>query len=226
MSFSTPYIVPALLESDIQKIEEKLALVEGLATWAQIDVCDGRFVPSVTFNSPQALVNTPGTIKLEAHLMVEHPEAELREWMQVVDRVLVHYESTENFSDILDIFDSSPVEVGVSLLMDTPVEELVPHFKRLSHIQLMGIAEIGAQGHLGDTRIFEKVRTLRALWPDGTIAVDGGVNAGTIIPLVESGAQHLVVGSALFGHGTVQENFAALAQLLNGALTRRENTVS
>ena len=37
-------IIPAILATDIKKLEHDLLQVEGLDTWIQVDIMDGKFV--------------------------------------------------------------------------------------------------------------------------------------------------------------------------------------
>jgi len=42
-------VVPAILEQNLSDIVSKLKQVSGLVDLVQIDICDGDFVPSVTY---------------------------------------------------------------------------------------------------------------------------------------------------------------------------------
>ena len=195
---SKPLIIPAILETSFDEVMKKLALVENLATWAQLDVCDGLFARPETWRDPDLLNSLEGKIKIEVHLMVEHPEDEITHWTTVADRVIVHYEATEQLAAIIDGFSESVLQLGVAVCMETPIEVLHPYLSKLSHIQLMGITEIGGQGRSLDEKIFSRIKELRALLPDATITIDGGVTLDTISSLRDAGATAFVVGSALF----------------------------
>jgi len=47
-------IIPSILTKDYEDLKNKIALVRGVANIVQVDICDGVFVPSMTwpFNSP------------------------------------------------------------------------------------------------------------------------------------------------------------------------------
>ena len=42
-------ILPAILPKNFSEIEDKIALVKGIAPLVQVDICDGKFVPSTTW---------------------------------------------------------------------------------------------------------------------------------------------------------------------------------
>jgi len=195
---SSPRIIPAVLETSFDEVRKKIHLVEDFAPWVQVDVCDGLFAHPETWREPDLLNSVEGKVKIEAHLMVEHPEGEIVAWTSVADRIIVHYEATDVLESLVDTMEHSVARLGVALCMDTPVEVLRPYTQKLSHIQLMGIAEIGGQGRLLDEKIFNRIKELRALYPSATITIDGGVTLDTISSLRDAGATAFVVGSALF----------------------------
>ncbi|MEK7488174.1 MAG: hypothetical protein AAB598_02525 [Patescibacteria group bacterium] len=205
-------IVPAIIARDSEEVKQKLALIEGAVEWAQIDVMDGVFTPPVTFNDPAALRDITTTVRLEAHLMVAHPENVIDAWINSpVARILLHYESTtpEKLAELAAKVSAAGKEVGIALKLETPISVLDPLFQISSFtfqvVQLMGIAEIGYHGHPFDERVLDKIHALHEHYPNVIIAVDGGVsleNAGTIL---EAGAPCLVVGSAIFKSDNAKE---------------------
>lgn len=205
-------IVPAIIARDIEEIKQKLALIEGAAAWAQIDVMDGVFTPPLTFNDPAALRDVATTVRLEAHLMVAHPEYIIDAWLDSpVARILFHYESTtpEKLHELIEKVSGAGKEAGIALKLETPVSVLDEFLKAKSYtlkaVQLMGIAEIGYHGHPFDERVLEKVHALHAAYPDVIITVDGGVNLKNAATIVKAGVSCLVVGSAIFKSDNIKE---------------------
>ncbi|HYC83499.1 MAG TPA: hypothetical protein VEB60_03085 [Candidatus Paceibacterota bacterium] len=200
-------IIPAIIGFQFSEVRDRLAQVEGLADWVQLDIMDGLFVPPYTWQNPEDLNEVGGKAKIEAHLMVEQPEIVLRDWMNVVDRVIVHYESTENLDEIVDAVTGSSVKLGIALKLETPIESLIKYADSLSHVQLMGIAEIGYHGKPFDIRTLERIETLRQKFPNATIAIDGGITLETGKEAIRAGADALVVGSALWESEDVAHAF-------------------
>ena len=100
------------------------------------------------------------------------------------------------FSELIHEWEHS-VEIAPSLKIDTPLEAIDSFAHEIQSVQLMGIAEIGAQGQPFDARVIPRVETLHARYPHLTISVDGGVNKENAEQLAAAGAARLVVGSAL-----------------------------
>lgn len=199
-----PEIIPAIIAKNFEELEHKIAVIEGFAAWAQIDVMDGVFTPPVTCNDPGKLRELKTTVKLEAHLMVADPARIIDAWCDApVERILVHYESTdpEALHEIVRRGEEKGRDIGIALKYETPVSVLDEFFARhpsFHSVQLMGIAEIGYHGHPFEEGTLEKISILRAHHPGGIIEVDGGVTSENISRIAQAGAERIVAGSAIF----------------------------
>jgi ribulose-phosphate 3-epimerase len=194
-------IIPAILETDFKAVAAKVFKLAGAEPldhhhWLHLDVSDGRFTPSFTWQTPADLLDLPGDFKLEAHLMIERPETVFREWLGVVDRVIIHAEATDHWPELVGLAEAAGVELGVALLLETPLAVLQKLQPRPKFIQLMSIATIGKQGEKLAEAIFPRLQELRREFPDAIIQVDGGVNKDNLEQLEAAGAANLVSGSA------------------------------
>ncbi len=206
-------IKPAIISPDFSEIAYKIGIVDDFVSWVHLDVMDGKFAPTISLHEPQDLELLEGKVKLEVHLMVEHPEESLLLWTQVADRVLVHLESTENLSAILDSLQPHSTKLGIAVLLETPLEKLEPYLPRIDFVQLMSIKKIGSHGESFDTQVLDRIKNLRQIWPNGTIQVDGGINLETGRECLEVGADVLVVGSGIWNaadHTIALEEFLKL----------------
>ncbi|MBX4211051.1 ribulose-phosphate 3-epimerase, partial [Candidatus Parcubacteria bacterium] len=107
------------------------------------------------------------------------------------------------------------IELGVAINPDTPNEKIAPYIKDVDFVQCMGIAKIGFQSQPFDTRVLDKIRSLRLAYPDLIISVDGGVSLETAPKLVEAGCNRLVSGSVIFNSTHIKETIAQFEQILN-----------
>lgn len=195
-------IIPSIIAKDFKELKDKLARLDGLVNWAEVDVMDGVFVPNHTWPSelgqaPEDLNEIDGKIKISAHLMIEQPESLIEDWQEFADRLTVHYEST---TDLDKIIDNIGPYVGLAIALDlrTPVEKIYEYLHKIKTVQLMSIEKIGFSGEKFDERVFEKIRTLKTNWPDVKIIVDGGIDLEIGKRLVEVGVNGLVVGSQIW----------------------------
>lgn len=209
-------IIPAIMPDSYEDMKEKATRVKGLVSWAQIDVMDGLFVPSVSWPyrtddfAPFHMMVEKGellpyldVVHYEIDLMTERPEDEIPKWYALgCRRFLVHFESIDDVDVlehiILTYSKKGVSEVGIALGAETPVEAIEPIVHEIDCVQLMGIARIGYQGEPFDERVIDRVKHLRQIYKNGIISVDGGVSLETAPRLLHAGVDRLVSGSALF----------------------------
>lgn len=198
-------IIPSIIAHNFEAVKQKIARLDGLVGWAQLDIMDGRFVVPTTWDVAEDLKEIDGNIRIEAHLMIEKPEEVIKNWMEVADRVLIHYESTDYLDDIIEGFDNTPARLGIVINMSTPVEQLKDVNGKIDVIQLMSIDQTGYGGKELNEGIYEKIKTLRKLFPNVKISVDGGINLDNAPKLIAAGAQNLIVGSAIWNSENIEE---------------------
>lgn len=191
-------VIPAIIGQNFSEVEDKLNLLDQLVDWAHLDVMDGKFAPSRSWSVASDLDFIAGRVKLEVHLMVKEPEAVLGEWVRVVDRIIVHAEAVNNLPDLLQVFESHHTQLGVALLLSTPLEEIESVLDQIKFVHLMSIEEIGYQGKKFEEKVLNKIKSLRAMAPHVTISVDGGINLDNASPVLAAGADRLVIGNAIW----------------------------
>jgi len=220
-------IIPAILPEDYLDLSTSLARVRFLNPFVQIDICDGGYVPSVTwpYGDPdrfQAILTGEEGLpfwedfQFEIDLMVKSPEDVIDDWIDAgASRIIVHNLSTERAGDIWGRFEYAGIEGGLALQIDEDISVLEAFVGRMSFVQCMGIAEIGVQGNMLDERVLQKIKDIRVRFPDLTIVVDGGVNLETASSLAEAGAHRLVSGSAILKAKDPKEMFLKIKQSAN-----------
>lgn len=206
-------IIPAILEKDFSAIRAKLAQLEDLSPWAELDVLNGTLTAATGWYTPDDLGNLAGKIKIETHLMVSEPELVLREWLAVADRIVVHYEATDQLAAIFDMARGVGAEIGLALDLQTPVSVVAPYVGVCRYFQLLAITNLGESGEAFEPTVLDKLKSLRKECPAATIAVDGGIKAEQIKALVAAGADILVVNSALWGAPDLAVAWAELNKL-------------
>jgi ribulose-phosphate 3-epimerase len=194
-------VTPSIIGKNFFDVKGKISLVEGLVDWVQLDVADGIFAESDTWSAPEDLLEVEGKTKIEAHLMIEKPEEVLTEWVNYVDRVIIHLESTEHLAEIVDVFEHhKTVELGLALLLNTPVEKIEPYIDKIKLVQLMSINKIGFHGQPFNLLVIDKVKELRSQYPNLKIQIDGGIGLPEAKLLKEAGADAVVVGSQIWNN--------------------------
>jgi len=211
-------IIPAIIGENFQEVKDKIEKVKGFVEWVQLDVVDGKFAEpeswGVRLGNNLHLWEPLDLPKIEMHLMVQRPEAMIDDWISTnVDRIIIHYESDGDKEKMIEKINKAGVQAGIALKFETPVEAVKPFLENIDVVQLMSIAQIGHYGESLDERVYDKIKELRQMSKDITIQIDGGVNEENAKKLIEAGANHLVIGSAIFKAADIKttiENFQKL----------------
>jgi len=208
-------IIPTIVPSSFDDVALWSGRFKDYAAWVQVDLGDGKFVSNTTW-SPAEGETLPYRKKLnyEFHLMTEEPrELGLACIRAGASRVIGHIETfsyTNGAREALNAWKGAGAEAGLALLIDTPFSSVEPLLASCDVVLLMSIAALGKQGAPFDERIYERVRTFHARYPDAIIAIDGGVSEKNIAKLAQAGASRFSVGSAI---AKAPDPAAAYAQL-------------
>jgi len=207
-------VVPAVLPSSEQDLEEKLVLFDSFSAVSriQIDVVDGRFVSPASwpYTAPLELLTWVARKKMfprldrfeyEIDLMCLDAERAAEAWLALgATRLTFHAESTTNLPRLLASARKrygTFISFGLALNLASDLALVEQNIVDIEYVQFMGIARIGRQGQPFDERVFEKVRVFHARHPDIPLQIDGGVSLESAKKLVALGVSNLVVGSAL-----------------------------
>lgn len=234
-------IIPAVLEKNFTEVSKRLDQVVGHVKTVQIDICDGVFVPSITwpFISP---AQYDKTLNLDAGFQaIVADEKEMPHWedfdfeldLMVADakkllpslmtlgpaRVLFHAEAfTDLYTEVEACCKLLPtiVEPGIAINADTNPEILFELLDEglVTSVQCMGIAKIGYQGQPFDERVLSNLKMLRARYPNLPLGVDGAVTLETAPKLIEAGATRLASGSGIFAAPDIEKRIQEFKNVL------------
>lgn len=201
-------IIPTVVPHDATELVKAMHTASAFSRYLHVDIDDGLFAPSLTWPyvgvdmySAEAL-SLSRPVVVEAHLMVQHPQGIGLDLIRSGVRTLIaHIEScadASNAEQLLAQWRSVGAEkVGLAIVLDTPLEQIMPCIPHCDMVQVMSVAKIGEQGAPFDERAIERVAAIHTAYPDAVIAVDGGVSSGNIITLKAAGATQFAVGSAI-----------------------------
>ncbi len=209
-----PRILPTnTCPPDLSELSRRAEEFSRFATEIQLDIADGVFAPVVSwpYQSGQweelerlaqgEKLPFSDAVAYEAHLMVQEPlDVGVLLAKAGCQRLIFHIETVavaERRAMIDAWKDAGAKEVGVSLLVETPLEAIDDVIGAVDVVQLMSIPKIGAQGQPFDERTLSRVEELHAKYPNMMVAVDGGISESNIELLVRAGANRLCVGSAI-----------------------------
>jgi len=205
-------LAPSILSADFARLAEQIrGAGEGGGTVIHVDIMDGHFVPNLTVGPPVVRSLRKATdLPLDCHLMIENPDQFIPEFAEAgADWISVHQEACRHLNRTLHLIKSHDCLAGVVINPATPVETLTEVLEIVDYVLVMSVNPgFGAQefipGALHKIRRLVELRSQRRL--NFRIEVDGGVSLETVADVVRAGAEILVAGNAVFGHGDPKTN--------------------
>jgi ribulose-phosphate 3-epimerase len=210
-------LAPSILTADFGHLAEQIRAAEaGGADYIHLDVMDGRFVPNITFGPLMVrAVRALTTLPLDVHLMIEDADPYLRDFIDAGATILtVHVEACRHLHRTVQQITQSGCKAGVSLNPATSVEAVREILPFVDLVLVMSVNPgFGSQRFIEtSTAKLQRMRRLMdELAPLADLEVDGGVDVHNIADVVQSGANVIVAGSAVFNsRAPIGENLARL----------------
>ncbi len=206
----------SILSSDLSNIEQQVNLmINSGIDYIHWDLCDGHFVPNITFGYPIIKSSRAKTnFYFCVHLMVTNPELWLERLFECsVDRIIFHVEIPDQTSIGLTLskIKKQYVETGLALNTDSNVEILFKYLDTglVDCVLILGV-NAGFSGQKFNLETIQKVKTIKNKYPLVKIIVDGGVNLSNCQDIIKAGADSLVSGSALFESDNIENTINML----------------
>jgi pentose-5-phosphate-3-epimerase len=216
-------IVPAILRTTFEKIEEDWEKVKQVAGHIQIDITDGVFAGDGTFRDVPRFKRLSQSDKSELHFMVHTPANFVD---GVIDlnpaRCIFHLESFSGSNDLRFMYHTlrakTNSQLALALNPESPNERLDEFLDLIDFVLFMGYNPGWANQPINPL-VYKKVMAFYAQHPEIPIAADGHVSKETIPYYVKAGARILCANTAIFSMGDAVENYRQLELLARAALT-------
>ncbi|OAA82728.1 ribulose-phosphate 3-epimerase [Clostridium ljungdahlii] len=209
-------IAPSILSADFSKLGEDIRSLDKYgADLIHIDVMDGNFVPNISFGVPIIKSIRPLTkLPFDVHLMIEEPSRYVEDFVKAgADIITVHFEADRHIDRTINYIKSFGVKAAVALNPATLVDNIKYLIPYLDMVLIMSVNP-GFGGQKYVEYCSDKLKYIKELSnkcnKNLMIEVDGGVSKGNIAKIVDSGANVIVAGSAVFKGGNIEENIRLL----------------
>lgn len=195
---------PSILSADFCNLKRELEILEeeGL-NYVHLDVMDGNFVPNITFGPPVIRsIREKSKLIFDTHLMVKAPERYIEGFVKAgSDIITIHQEASIHLHRSIQLIKSFGVKAGISLNPTTPLSTLDYILEDLDMVLLMSVNPgFGGQAFIESS--IKKIKSLNEMRrnrnPDLLINVDGGIKLENLERVLDSGADMVVAGSAIF----------------------------
>ena len=197
-------ISPSVLACNAAKLGEEVESIRVAgAEMAHLDIMDGTFVTNMSFGFPMVEALRKATdIFLDVHLMIVKPERYIERFIDAgADLITFHLEATDIPNECIEMIKKKGKKAAISIKPKTPASAVFPYLEMCDMILVMTV-EPGYGGQALIPECLDKVKEIREEANRRNIQidiqVDGGINEKNAKLAVESGANVLVAGSAVF----------------------------
>jgi ribulose-phosphate 3-epimerase len=189
-------IIPGIFEKDQKEVERKISIVSPFAQWIQIDMSHDSLDVADTLTFFSFLKRQTNNF-FEAHLMAPKPETYVKYLMQAGFKRIIASVECQDPREFLSEARVYECEIGLSIDMETPLEEAEPFLEELDFMLVM-TAGAGAGGQLFEESTLSKIKTIRRNLPDLPIEAEGGMNPESVKLASQAGATRIVSTSYIF----------------------------
>ena len=205
-------VVPAILTEDPAALKTMIRQAEGFTSYVQVDIMDGRFVPSHSITC-EHLAALSITLGWEAHLMAESPQDYLEGLRRAgAEKVIFHYEATSSPREVITQARQLGLAVGLALNPETQLSAISPLVSEVDSVLFLTVHP-GFYGSQFIPAVLEKIVNFRKSHPGVETGVDGGIKEGNITEVARAGADTIYVGSAIFLQPEPGDSFRHLLAL-------------
>ena len=209
-------ISTSLLGANKEKIVDTIYELEKAKTdYFHIDVMDGEFVKNNTQDTMLKYceyLSHVARVPMDVHLMVKDIKNYVDGYEIFSPNIITfHYEACKNKEEVCQIIKyikEKGIRVGLSIKPDTKIEEIY-EFLPYIHLVLIMTVEPGEGGQILIESTINKIAELKKYIEkeniDLDIEADGGINEDNSSKIIESGANILVVGSAILNSKNYRE---------------------
>jgi ribulose-phosphate 3-epimerase len=194
---TTSRVIPAVLTEDDQALTRMLHQAEEFTDYVQIDIMDGKFVPSHSVLC-ESLTRLSTSLAWEAHLMVVEPDNQLECLRGAgAQKAIFHFEATESPASVIRKARQLKLGIGLALNPETPLSSVLPLVAEVDSVLFLTVHP-GYYGSHFLPEVLPKIAELRQLAPEAEIGVDGGIKESNITQIAQLGVDTIYVGSGIF----------------------------
>ncbi len=130
-------IIPAIIAKNQEEFIQNILKVKDFVEIIQLDFMDGKFVPNTSIDFDFKLPKT--NCSFEAHLMIKNPLDWIKKNFEKVDTILIHFESCDNYKEIIDFVKNKNKRIGFVLNPETPLSSIRSYLNEIDQVLIMTV---------------------------------------------------------------------------------------
>ena len=210
--------VPAILTDNPETLEKLVRQTETFTDYAQMDIMDGRFVPSTSV-SCKDIAGLKTTLKWEAHLMVMNPENCVEDFQRAgAKKIVFHFQATAESQKIIALVRELNMQVGLAVNPEVPVADFAPLVDYLDSVLFLAVNP-GFYGAKFIPEVLDKIVDFHRQFPKIETGIDGGVKENTIAEIARTGVDVIYIGSAIFMQPDPAASYRRLTEIARANVT-------
>lgn len=191
-------VIPTIFSHKKEEFDSRLKKLLPIAKEFQVDIMDGKFVPSKSVS----LAEIPNLKRLgkkfELHLMVKNLENYISDAKKLgFSKIIFHYEALQDsgkVNSLIKLIKKSKIGVFIALNPETPLSSIISFVNNVDGVLFMGVHP-GKEHQEFIPSVFDKIWALKKFNPKIVVEVDGGVNLKVAHRLRELGVDIVNAGS-------------------------------
>ncbi len=184
-------IFPSIVAKSQKELDDDFTHLKGIVKELHLDVVDGKFAPNHSLDFKFKLSSK---FKYNAHLMIKHPEAWIKQHWQKIELFIPQFEELKDFKRYYHWMRQTNRKVAVAIKPETKVSKLKPVLNDVDFVLVLTVHP-GFYGSRFLPEQLKKVTQIKKLAPKIKVIVDGGMAPDTIKLAVKAGADLFVSGS-------------------------------
>ncbi len=207
-------ITPTILTDNFLELKEMLKKAESFCDYVQIDIMDGKFVPSKSIEISD-LKKIKTSLNLEVHLMVENPLRALDYLKRIenIKRVIFHYEAKDRPIEVIGEIKSFGLKAGLAISPETPVRKTKDLLGSIDSVLVLSVNP-GFYGSKFIPQTLRKIKLIRKMRSDIKIGLDGGIKLNNLSKILNYPLDYLCVGSAILKEEDPESAFLEFKKLI------------
>ncbi len=207
-------IVPAILTDKTELLEAMIRQTEAFTDYAQIDIMDGKFVPSQSI-TVQDISKIKIRLRWEAHLMIMQPEKYFEDFQKAgAEKVIFHYEASPSPEEVIAVARRLKLGIGLAVNPETPISAITRLAGMVDSILFLSVNP-GFYGSKFIPEVLGKITEFRKINGTAATAIDGGIKENNVRETAQTGVNMICVGSAVFMQRDPGASFRHLVSLAN-----------